>query len=212
MTIEEKYEPKHFKELVFADKNVQNTCAQYVQGKPHKSLMLWGPPGTAKTTTARVIAGERFAAAGYTGDIEEFNAAQLSTADFEKLLNVASMLRFACDDPVIIINEFDEFDKEDQAKFRAWMDQYTWITLIVTTNEQPGVQGVRQKLTPAIQSRFQRVELAPPSLQDWLPRAQFIFQQEGHIVSQADLKILLSSYSGDVRDVLPLIETALSKM
>ena len=55
MTLEEKYEPKRFVELVFADQIARDTCARYAQSKPYKHLMLWGPPGSAKTTTARVI-------------------------------------------------------------------------------------------------------------------------------------------------------------
>jgi len=65
---------------------------------------------------------------------------------------------------------------------------------------------------PALQSRFELVQLAPPSLQDWLPRAQNIFQQEGYQVSHSDLTGLLSTFSGDVRGMLPLIEEALEHL
>ncbi len=111
--------------------------------------------------------------------------------------------------PILLINEFDEFEREDQAKFRAWMEAHKWVNLIVTTNEKPGVPGVKQKLMPALQSRFDRVELAPPSLNNWLPRAQHIFQQEGFTVSNQDLQVLLSTFNGDVRVILPIIEEAL---
>ena len=87
------------------------------------------------------------------------------------LLNTAALQRVNTGEAILIINEFDEIEKEDQAKWRAWMDRQKWINLIVTTNEKPGIQGVRQKLMPALLSRFECVKLAPPSLQDWLPRA-----------------------------------------
>ena len=212
MTFEDKYEPHTVAELVFADKTAQATCQRYATSKPYKPLMLWGPPGTAKTTTARVIVRERYRVAGYDGAIEEFNAAELSPDDFEKLSNIGSFLRFTTGDPIVLINELDEFERDVQAKFRSWMDAHKWINLVVTTNEQPGVQGVRQKLMPALQSRFERVELAPPSLQDCVPRARAILQQEGFGVSTQDVQLLLSTFTGDIRDMLPLLEEAVEQL
>jgi replication-associated recombination protein RarA len=171
--------------------------------------MLWGPPGTAKTTTARVIVRERFLTSGYDGHIEEFNGADIDASDFEKLLNVANWLNLNANNPILIINEFDEIGKGDQKKFRSWMDKWKWVNLIVTTNEKPGIKGVQQKLIPALVSRFERVELAPPSLSDWIPRAQEIFAAEGHHVTQQELQQLLGTFDGDARDMLPLIEEAL---
>lgn len=212
MTFEERYEPQTVAELVFADAVARATCLRYATGAPYKPLMLWGPPGTAKTTTARVIMRERYRAADYDGAIEEFNASNLGADQLDKLTNIASFLRVNIGDPIILINEFDEFDRGLQAKFRAWMDVHKWVNLVVTTNEQPGVQGVKQKLMPALQSRFERVELAPPSLQDCLPRAQAILQQEGFTVSYENLQMLLSTFNGDIRDMLPLLEEAVEKL
>lgn len=211
MTFEDKYEPQRFADLIFADQTAQATCHRYATSQPYKPLMLWGPPGTAKTTTARVIVRERYRAAGYDGAIEEFNAATLSPHDFDRISSIGSYLRFMSGDPIILINEFDEFERDVQAKFRAWMDEHKWINLVVTTNEQPGVQGVKQKLMPALQSRFERVELAPPSLQDCLPRALTILRQEGFTVSTQDLQFLLGTFSGDIRDMLPLLEEAVEQ-
>lgn len=212
MTFEERYEPQRFSELIFADPIARATCNQYASGHPYKPLMLWGPPGTAKTTTARVIIRERYRLAGYDGDIHEFNGADMKPEGLKTLTNIGSLLEVTMGDPILLINELDEFDDKAQAKFRAWMDAHKWCKLIVTTNEQPGVNGVRQKLIPALQSRFVRVELGPPSLQDCLPRVVNILQQEGFTVSTQDVRVLLSTFNGDIRDMLPLLEEATDKL
>ena len=212
MAIEERYEPRVFADLIFADKTAETICRRYATAKPHKPLLLWGPPGTAKTTTARVIARERQQLAGFASDPEEFNGAELSHNDFDMLLNTASWLKLNTNDPIIIINEFDELSKADQAKFRSWMDKWKWVKLIVTTNEQPGLNGVGRKLMPALVSRFERVELAPLSVADVVPRAQHILAQEGYAVPQKDVQLLLNSFGGDIREMLPLIEAALNSL
>ena len=212
MDFEQKHEPQHFAELVFADPIVRATCQRYATGKPYKSLMLWGPPGTAKTITARVIVRERYRAAGYNGDIHEYNGADIKSGDLDHLVHTASFLDSCAGDALMIINEIDEFDRDMQAKFRSWMDKWKWINLIVTTNERPGVQGVRQKLMPAFQSRFELVELAPPSLQDFVPRVQAIMQREGFTVNAQAVQALLSTFKGDIRQMLPLVEEGVEQL
>jgi len=112
----------------------------------------------------------------------------------------------------LLINEFDEIAEQDQPKFRSWMDDHKSVNLIVTTNEQPGVQGVKQKIMRPLQSRFERVELAPPSLLNCLPRAHGILQQEGFTVSTQDVRVLLSTFNGDLRDMLPLLEEGVEQL
>jgi replication-associated recombination protein RarA len=209
MNIAQKYEPKRFSELVFSDPISEAVCHRYSFTKPHKRLMLWGPPGSAKTTTARVITRERFLSSGYDGALEEFNGATSTSKDFETWLNIASWMQMNGEDPIIIINELDEMDWGEQAKLRAWMDKWTWINLVVTTNANPHVQERRGEIIPALCSRFELIQIARPSLQDWLPRASMIFAAEGHPQTAADLQQLLSTFSGDVRGMLPIIEEVL---
>lgn len=212
MTFEDKHQPQTVAELIFADQTAQAICQRYATRKPYKHLMLWGPPGTAKTTTARVIIRERYRAAGYDGDVQEFNGADLTSDDFGMLLNAANALHFACGEAVLLINEIDEIKEAQQPKLRSWLDEHKSVTLIATTNEAVGIKGVRQKLMPALQSRFERVELAAPSLADCLPRAQSIMQREGISVTQQDLQTLLSTFNGDLRDVMPLLEQAVDEL
>jgi replication factor C subunit 3/5 len=213
MRFDDKHEPQSFNELIFADEIAKNTCARYVYSTPYKPLLLWGEPGTAKTTTARVIVKERLRKNGYNDDIEELNGAGFKMEKMErKLLNLASLQRTIAGEAFIIINEFDEIERDEQAKFRAFMDQYKSMSFVVTTNEQPSTFGAKQKLMPALLSRFELVELKKPSVEDCLARAQDIFTLEGHTVSHANLRVLLANFSGDIRDFLPIVEQAVDQL
>lgn len=212
MNFDTKHAPKVFGELVFANDAAREICEGYVRHRPHKHLMLWGPAGTGKTATARVIVQSRYRTAQFFGAPIEYNGADFTKDTFDKLYGDLNYLSFQTNDPMVVINEFDEMNRDLQAKFRAWMDKWPMMKFVVTTNEKPGVHGVTQKIMPSLLSRFTRVELSPPSLDDWLPRAQSILAAEGHMVSLDDLRLLLGTYTGDVRDMLPTIEMALASL
>lgn len=213
MRFDEKHEPQCFKELIFADATARSICERYVKNKPYKSLLLWGEPGTAKTTTARVIMKERLAQNGYHDNFEELNGAGFKVDKMEEtMINLASMLRYSAGEEILIINELDGLDRNEQAKFRAFMDKFKFISFIATTNEKPGVFGMKQLLMPALLSRFEVVELAQPKPEDCYLRAQEIFASEGHAVTEASLKVLLANFTGDIRELLPAIESALEQL
>ena len=212
MQLKDKYEPKQFSDLIFADPIARNTCYRYATSTPSKPLMLWGPPGTAKTTTARVILAARCGLEWSEIDYPEFNGAEITSADFTKLENTANWLSLNGQAPIVLLNEFDEIEKADQPRFRAWMDRNRWLNLIVTTNEKPGVSGTHQKIMPALVSRFELVELDHPSVDHIIPRVQEIFESEGHPVAQSQLRRLLGDFSGDLRDMIPVIEQVMVQM
>jgi replication-associated recombination protein RarA len=212
MNVTLKYEPKRFADLVFADETARAVCHRYALSNPYRPLMLWGPAGSAKTSTAKVIVAERYLRADYKGPIEQFNGADLTSKDQKKMENIASWLLSQGVEPIMIINELDEMDRSEQAKLRGWMDTWKLIKFIATTNATPTSEQTRGKLLGPLCSRFEKVHIAPPSLQDWLPRAEMIFAAEGYPQSTADLQELLGAFSGDVRGMLPIIEEGLEDL
>ena len=65
---------------------------------------------------------------------------------------------------------------------------------------------------PALVSRFELVELGHPGVDHIIPRVQEIFESEGHPVAQRQLRRLLEDFSGDLRDMIPVIEQVMVQM
>lgn len=92
------------------------------------SLILWGPPGSGKTTLARIIAKE------LKRDLYEFSAVDTSIKKIEGILKTGGLLS-----PLVIIDEIHRFNKSQQAKFLPYVEQGV-ITLVGATTENPSFE------------------------------------------------------------------------
>ena len=63
MTFMKKYAPTTLDDLVFVDDDAKTRVEQYASGKRNGNIVLHGPKGTAKSTTARIIAETKISAA-----------------------------------------------------------------------------------------------------------------------------------------------------
>ncbi|SDF82237.1 AAA family ATPase [Thalassobaculum litoreum] len=194
------YEPLDFNDLVFADSSTRQRLLEYAENKRHGSMLFYGPYGTAKTTTAKIIAQERSAGLGFRGD-NFYRATDLSNASFQRIANTRRLDLFAgVQLPVTIVDEIDKVPDDLQYKLRWELDLNCEVgTFIFTTNKLHAVE-------PGLRHRCDIVELPLANTSHWLDRARWILEQEGISRSDAKLLELIEGGDGSIRDLLRKLE------
>lgn len=168
------------------------------------SLILWGPPGSGKTTIAEVIALQtraRFIRLSATSD---------GVGELRRVIDAAQLYQRSTALPTIaFIDEIHRFTKVQQDALLPHIEQGT-ITLIGATTENPSFS-----LTPALLSRCRIVQLEPLSAADIsLIISRTLADEErglgsAHLtVSHEALDFLVQTASGDARAALNILEAA----
>ena len=171
-----------------------------VKQKEPVSLILWGPPGTGKTTLARIIARE------VNAEFVELSAVTSGKKDVEKVIEHARQNWNLNLRTILFVDEIHRFNKAQQDAFLPHVESGL-ITLIGATTENPSFEVI----TPLL-SRTRVLVLNPISRDDIiaiLKRALKTLGKSKQVTPKA-LEYLAELSGGDARVALGNLELALS--
>src|SRR5262245_50604778 len=160
------------------------------------SIILWGPPGTGKTTIARLLAGE-------TGlHFEQISAIFSGVADLRKIFDHARKRREEGRGTLLFVDEIHRFNRSQQDGFLPHMEDGT-ITLVGATTENPSFELNGALLSRAVVLTFRRLDEA--ALENLLARAE---AEEGRALPlDAEARAaLVAMADGDGRTALNMAE------
>lgn len=195
-----KYEPKTVDDLVFADEETRQRVEDYADGLRTGHMIMHGPKGTGKSSAARVVSETR-TDGGVGNSTDAYEGSGFKESDFDKILTDWSWQSLnGVEVPVTVINEIDLLPPAMLEKLKSFMDECGGNGQIIgTTNNE-------HKLSPALQDRFDIIEMPSLSADMFVPRVREIVQAEGYEVSEAEVMAVLSSATGSWRDALSAAE------
>ena len=173
--------------------------SRIVQQKEPVSLIFWGPPGTGKTTLARIIACE------VNAEFIELSAVTSGKKDVEKVIEHARQNWNLGLRTILFVDEIHRFNKAQQDAFLPHVESGL-ITLIGATTENPSFEVI-----PALLSRTRVLVLQPLAKDEIiaiLKRALKTLGKSKQVTPKA-LDYLAELSGGDARVALGNLELAL---
>ena len=164
------------------------------------NLIFWGPPGTGKTTLARIIAKE------FKSDFIEISAVTSGKKDVEEVVERAKLNWNLKIRTVLFVDEIHRFNKAQQDAFLPHVESGL-ITLIGATTENPSFEVISPLL-----SRSRVVVVAPltkDAIKTVIKRA-IKAEKAGKRVTPKAVDYLAELSGGDARSALGDLELALS--
>lgn len=196
----ERMRPKTLNEVVGQDKIIGSgkILTEIAKRSEPVNLIFWGPPGTGKTTLARILAKE------FNADFIEISAVTSGKKDIEEVVKRAKENWNLKARTVLFVDEIHRFNKAQQDAFLPHVESGL-ITLIGATTENPSFEVISPLL-----SRSRVVIVAPLDKKSILKVLKRAVKQENITIEKDALDYLAELSGGDARSALGDLELAAS--
>lgn len=202
MPLAERMRPKTLDEVIGQSHLLGNNeiLRKIVENKEPVSLILWGPPGSGKTTLARIIASE------VNAEFVELSAVTSGKKDIERIVEHAKQNWNLKLRTILFVDEIHRFNKAQQDAFLPHVESGL-ITLIGATTENPSFEVI----TPLL-SRTRVLALQPLSKEEIIKILKKALKTEKATkkVTSKALDYIGELSGGDARIALNNMELALS--
>ena len=198
----ERMRPQSLDEIVGQEEIIGEgkILTEIVKRKEPTNLIFWGPPGTGKTTLARILARE------YEADFVEISAVTSGKKDIERVVERAKTNWNLKIRTVLFVDEIHRFNKAQQDAFLPHVESGL-IILIGATTENPSFEVISPLLS---RSRVVVVSaLSKKAIEEVLRRAIRAEKAEKRVSEEA-IDYLAELSGGDARSALGDLELALS--
>ena len=198
----ERVRPKNLEEYISQNHLVgeQGSLTHQIKKGIIPSLILWGPPGTGKTTLANIIAEES------KRPFYVLSAINSGVKDIREVIEKAKQAGglFTSKNPILFIDEIHRFSKSQQDSLLAAVEK-GWVTLIGATTENPSFEVI-----PALLSRCQVYILNAFGKEDLVQLLKRALEKDKLLASKKielkETEALLRLSGGDGRKLLNIFE------
>ena len=168
------------------------------------SLILWGPPGSGKTTLAHIISNHT------DSNFERLSATGSGVKDVREVIQKAKyLLQNKNKKTILFIDEIHRFNKAQQDVLLPWVEDGT-IILIGATTENPSFEVVSPLLSRA--RTYILKPFTPEDIKKIIDRASKIDEEINTIkfdIDEEAIDYLIKVSSGDARVALDVFEASI---
>lgn len=193
----EAYRPKSLSDVIFADDRLRKTFATYVTNGEIPNILLYGGPGTGKTSISEALIRDlkidRLDWIKINCSSEKIDAMRDKVAGFAQTMPIG-------DFKIVRLEEFDYVGHDAQALLRALMEEVSGSCRFIATCNYVA------KITPPMRSRFQEFPIVLPNRDLVLERAAEILAKQEVECEIDDLEKVVEAGYPDFRKIIQILE------